>query len=308
MSVLFKCNVVFLLGLLLTGCGGGGGGSTAPTSTPTTTTPTTTPAPTSACGEMDTGDTCIGIQAGGGQHHFVYHEPQNRMAYAPIVIFMHGGGDSPITISSSVQAGKFADDMGFLAVMPVATPVDKQGWTWSSQIDDMTTRSTDTQLVLAIIDELVANNQADPDRVYVVGFSAGAVMGYQLACQLSDKIKGFVALSGSMRGNLSNCQPAYPVAIHHIHGSADSNIPVNGGPGVSAVPGVLNLWADMINGCDGTVSNSAEFSITNNANMAVTNTYNGCMETLKYTQVANGDHFQSYDISVLHQVMADLFQ
>ncbi|NQZ10444.1 MAG: hypothetical protein HRT35_25100, partial [Algicola sp.] len=59
----------------------------------------TTPAPTSACGEMDTGDTCIGIQAGGGQHHFVYHEPQNRMAYAPIVIFMHGGGDSPITIA-----------------------------------------------------------------------------------------------------------------------------------------------------------------------------------------------------------------
>ena len=313
MSVLLKnaipnkyCIIIStLLVMLLSACGGGGGSdNSVPPSAPPP-----APTPTSPCGNFASSDQCIGIQVGNlPERSFVFHEPTNRMALAPIVIYMHGGGDSPETISDYVDAIRFSDEMGFLAVLPVAAPDNNQGWTWSSNINSGISLSEDTELVSAIIDKLVADNNADPDRVYVVGFSAGAIMGYQLACQMSDKIKSFLSLAGSMRGDVSSCIPPFPVAVHHIHGTNDSNIPINGGTGANPVTLVISHWANEVNGCNGTTSNSEAFSLTVDSNDAVTTTYSECQKSLMFTRVAAGDHFQQFDINNLHQLMEDLFQ
>ncbi len=52
-------------------------------------------------------------------------------------------------------------------------------------------------------------------------------MAYRLACQLSDKIAAVAPVSGQRV--FDDCHPKRPVAVLHIHGTADPCAPYNGG-------------------------------------------------------------------------------
>ncbi|MBU6476196.1 MAG: hypothetical protein KGQ70_09540, partial [Alphaproteobacteria bacterium] len=57
--------------------------------------------------------------------------------------------------------------------------------------------------------------------------SNGAMMAYRLACQLSDKIAAIAPVSGQRV--FDDCRPKRPVAVLHIHGTADPCALYNGG-------------------------------------------------------------------------------
>ena len=61
-------------------------------------------------------------------------------------------------------------------------------------------------------------------------------MAYRLACELSDKIAAIGVYAASL--GVEPCQPAQPVSVMHVHGTADQNIPVNGGTGSRSLAGV----------------------------------------------------------------------
>ena len=54
-------------------------------------------------------------------------------------------------------------------------------------------------------------------------------MAYRLACELSDKIVAIGVQSSSLE--ISSCHPSQPISAIHIHGTADKNIPIDGGAG-----------------------------------------------------------------------------
>lgn len=69
----------------------------------------------------------------------------------------------------------------------------------------------------------------DKSRIYVTGFSNGAMMAYYLACERADRIAAIAPVSGVMQGVLESCRPSRAVPILHFHGKLDEWAPYRGG-------------------------------------------------------------------------------
>jgi phospholipase/carboxylesterase len=87
--------------------------------------------------------------------------------------------------------------------------------------------------LLGFIDELVETYGVDPARVYVMGFSQGAIMGLSLGLTRLDTLAGLVAHSGRI---LPEIRPimAPPDALRGLpvlvaHGTADAVLPIHHG-------------------------------------------------------------------------------
>jgi polyhydroxybutyrate depolymerase len=148
----------------------------------------------------------------------------------PALIVLHGGTGNGRQIERSSGFSELADQFGFVAVYPDGTgPVDMRytwnadnccGFAYRQHVDDV-------GFISALIDELIANDDVDPSRVYVTGFSNGAMMTFRLACELSDRIAAAAPYAGAL--NTDSCAATNPVPILIINGDADQNVPVAGG-------------------------------------------------------------------------------
>jgi polyhydroxybutyrate depolymerase len=61
-------------------------------------------------------------------------------------------------------------------------------------------------------------------------------MSYRLACELADRIVGIGVVAGTL--GVDGCEPAQPVSVIHVHGSADESVLLAGGAGPRSVAGV----------------------------------------------------------------------
>ena len=84
-----------------------------------------------------------------------------------------------------------------------------------------------------MIDQVSQSHDVDPNRVYAMGHSNGAMLSYRLACQLSDQIVAVGMVSGTR--TLDSCTPSQPVSLIQVHGTADQNVPIDGGRGSSSI-------------------------------------------------------------------------
>ena len=77
-----------------------------------------------------------------------------------------------------------------------------------------------------MIDQITASQNIDPNRVYVVGFSAGGFITYFVACELSTKVAAVAVISNQMTvENRMPCEPRRPVSELAFVGTADQLIP-----------------------------------------------------------------------------------
>jgi polyhydroxybutyrate depolymerase len=95
---------------------------------------------------------------------------------------------------------------------------------------DYTTCVDDVAFIEALLDSLEASFCVNLDRVYVVGFSNGAMLTYDLAAKLPMRFSAAIAIAGSPHPGF--LQPPCdcgcgPVPIMAIHGTADDVIPAN---------------------------------------------------------------------------------
>lgn len=84
--------------------------------------------------------------------------------------------------------------------------------------------------LLRFIDELIAAYRLDSKRVYLLGFSQGAIMSLSLALTRPDKVAGIVAMSGRILPEVLPLM-APPAAldglpIFVVHGTADPVLPI----------------------------------------------------------------------------------
>ena len=94
----------------------------------------------------------------------------------------------------------------------------------------------DVGFLSAVIDDAIERHGADPERVYVAGMSNGAMMAYRLACEAPERIAAIVAVSGTSA--VEDCAGSKDVAVLHIHGDQDENVPLAGGRGKDSLSGV----------------------------------------------------------------------
>jgi Predicted esterase len=86
-------------------------------------------------------------------------------------------------------------------------------------------------LLARFIDEAVAEYHADPARVYVAGFSQGAIMALALLLTAPEKVAGVVAMSGRLPPEvLSHAAPRERLVGKSaliVHGTADDKLGVH---------------------------------------------------------------------------------
>ena len=131
-------------------------------------------------------------------------------------------------------------------------------------------------------------------------------MAYQLACSVPTRVKAAFAISGQLRGDLTACNPAVPVVIHHLHGSNDTDMPIDGR--VTTSGNVINSLNDTIarftriNGCAANAIDSEPFALTANQT-AVSKAYQGCLKATGFTLLKDGIHHPDYQKAELHRLM-----
>ncbi|MGH1350976.1 MAG: alpha/beta hydrolase family esterase [Methyloligellaceae bacterium] len=84
----------------------------------------------------------------------------------------------------------------------------------------------DTIYIRGFIRMAVKEYKADPDRIYIIGHSNGAMMAYKFICEEPEKIAAIVAVSGTL--TTRDCAAKSTKGVLHIHGKRDRVIPVRG--------------------------------------------------------------------------------
>jgi poly(3-hydroxybutyrate) depolymerase len=132
------------------------------------------------------------------------------------VIFLHGYGGTGD--DDSFGLAELAQREGFIFSAPNALP-DANGMAeW--QPSDVT-----------FLARLIAMSGTDARRVYLVGFSLGAVMALDFACKMPSLANAVVSISGTRFLPMLPCAKRGSVSTLLIHGDADEAIRYAGGIG-----------------------------------------------------------------------------
>ena len=281
---------------MLTACGGGSSdGATQP------------PPQVNLCAEFGDGAQC---DIAAGRRFQLISPAAAATTPMPVLIAFHGSPPSygtPAKLNQFLALQQFADQYGYL----IALPQGGDDWAWSSELQPGTALSADTRYTQAVIDRLVSAHNADAAKVATLGFSAGAMMSYQLICQLPEQVKAAFTVSGQAVGELTDCQPAVPVALHHLHGTDDAEMSINGRVSISGK--LINSLEDtvarfrQINGCATNVQQTGPWPLQTAGNLATRFEYQGCIQATGYTLVDTTEHQPDYVKAELHTLMSELF-
>ncbi len=228
--------------------------TTAATPPPTTpTTPTTVPPLATyepyagtAPGVTPTGQASVGQlrTADGRTRSYRLYVPASLdpSTPAPLLVALHGGLGSSAQFEANSGFDDLAEANRFIVVYPdgIGARADGTGpQTWNGGYccgpaarDDV----DDVGFVRQLLDRLAVERPIDPARTFAAGHSNGAIMAYRLACEMSDRIAAIGVQAGSL--GVDTCAPSRPVSVIHLHGTADTNHPIDGGAG-SGVAGVI---------------------------------------------------------------------
>jgi polyhydroxybutyrate depolymerase len=184
----------------------------------------------------------VTIQHGGLTRWFDYHEPAGLPTTpVPVLFVLHGGTQSNKLIETQPfsEFMALADTDKFLVVFPNGTSstTGQSGasgsFNWNDCRNDAgaaTTTADDVGFLGAVLDWMVGHFTVDLNRVYVAGPSNGGMMAYRLALELSHRIAAVAAVIANLPVN-SECraQPAEPLSVLVMNGTADLIMPWNGG-------------------------------------------------------------------------------
>jgi len=206
----------------------------------------------SACGDEPTavtyggGDYIETVRVGPNDRFYRVHVPATLTPGqpAPLILAYHGVGINAMQMEEHTGLDAVTDEEGIIVVYPESA----LGF-WDvagvSGIDDVAFTSK-------IIDRVSSTLAVDPDRIFAVGLSNGALFVQRLGCVLADRLIGFASVSGTMYEEVANeCHPQQPVNALYILGTDDTFFPIGGADGLLSADGTVAFWARQ-DGCTGT--------------------------------------------------------
>ena len=224
---------------------------------------------------------------------------------APLVVHLHGfrrreeavAGRADLAVTSWEALDRTAMAEGFVVAYPAAywgqwnlleglrnTTLDD-----GTPIDDIT-------FIFAVVQALIGEGVADPDRVYLTGISDGAILSYRLLCEPASPFAAAVPVVGTMAEvHRDDCAPTYVPPIMVIAGTNDLILPYDGwifstGRELS-VPETLDHWRRS-HGCDGQQARLLDDRRTDDDSRVREVTWTGCARegAVKLLRVEGGGH------------------
>ncbi len=206
----------------------GAASAAAPTTTPPTTT-TSLPVPvsnSSGCQVVrppKSGTTIVYMNAGGDSGGYIRQLPSsyNGRTPMPVVVVLHGYGVSAADMVLVTQLGSFGNRAGFITITPqVARHIPY----WQTGF-----KSKDLAFLRGVLTNVMSTLCVDQNRLFVTGYSNGAIMASVLACVDAAQVAAIAPVSGI--ANPSNCHPSRPVPVVAFHGTSDPLVSYTGGLG-----------------------------------------------------------------------------
>ena len=166
----------------------------------------------------------------------------------PLVIFLHGYG------SNEQDLFDIKDDLPasytYLSVRaPLVMEAGSYQWfrkkgegAYNGETDDL---KSSGQLLLDFIAQAAKKYHTEPEKVFLVGFSQGAIMSYEVALRHPEAVGGIAALSGRilpvLRSELKPDEKRQKLAIFIGHGTADKRLPYVDGTDADSLLQSLSL-------------------------------------------------------------------
>ncbi|WP_448090565.1 alpha/beta hydrolase [Pseudomonas azerbaijanoccidentalis] len=154
----------------------------------------------------------------------------------PLVIFLHGYGSNEQDLFGIKD--ELPKPYTYLSVRaPMVMQEGSYQWfrkkgegAYNGETDDL---KSSGQLLLDFVAQAAKKYHTEPDKVYLVGFSQGAIMSYEVALRHPEAVGGIAALSGRilpvLRAELKPDEKRQSLAIFIGHGTADKRLPLSDG-------------------------------------------------------------------------------
>jgi len=205
---------------------------------------------TRAPGQVPAGRSDHTIDIGGTERTFHLYRPARLSSPASLVVMLHGGFGSGSQAERAYGWDKQADAAGFVVAYPDGL---NRAWNTTGGCcgPPAENNTDDIGFITRMVATIGQQVPIDANRVYATGMSNGGVMSYTLACHTTV----FAAIGPVAGTQLGDCAHPQPLSVIHVHGTADENIPYNGGrgSGVAHIDGpsapALDATWRAIDGC-----------------------------------------------------------
>ncbi|MGF6207874.1 phospholipase [Pseudomonas sp. ADAK2] len=166
----------------------------------------------------------------------------------PLVIFLHGYGSNERDLFGIKD--ELPTQYNYLSVQaPVALDADSYQWfrkkgegAYNGETDDL---KTSGKVLLDFIAQATKKYHTDANKVFLVGFSQGAIMSYEVALRHPDAVGGIAALSGRilpvLKSELKPDEKRQQLAIFIGHGTVDQRLPLVDGTAANSLLQKLSL-------------------------------------------------------------------
>jgi len=173
-----------------------------------------------------------------GSRRYLISRPSSSTPL-PLVLMLHGTGGNATFAAEETSLAEFGLSHGFITIFPDGLPVDPalppkfltnpQRWNDGATKagDALHTASDDVRFLADVIEDAIRNHSADPQRVFVTGFSNGAGMTFRFAAERAEMVAAIAPVAGYCW--VKKPKPAKPVPTMYIIGEADPLVPWEGG-------------------------------------------------------------------------------
>ncbi|WP_426338882.1 alpha/beta hydrolase family esterase [Pseudoduganella sp. S-14] len=173
-----------------------------------------------------------------GPRHYLKAVPLPRSGEKrPLVVVLHGSGASAEQVMG--QAFPFSPLSVWLEIAEreqviVVAPdgIKRRGQrAWNDGFADVASNPEcdDVAFIGAVIDRAIAEDGADPERVYVIGVSKGGMLAYRVAAELPQKLAAFATVLAAMPQRAAYAMPETALPALIVAGERDPFIPYSGG-------------------------------------------------------------------------------
>ncbi|MHC8306178.1 alpha/beta hydrolase [Pseudomonas sp. PB3P13] len=166
----------------------------------------------------------------------------------PLIIFIHGYGSNEEDLFGIKD--ELPPEYNYVSVRaPMIMEEGSYKWFrekgnagYNGETEDL---KASGQVLLDFIAQAAKKYRTQPDKVFLVGFSQGAIMSYEVALRHPDAVGGIAALSGRilpvLRAELKPDQRRQSLAIFIGHGTLDQRLPFNDGTEADSLLQSLSL-------------------------------------------------------------------
>jgi polyhydroxybutyrate depolymerase len=193
--------------------------------------PTEVPATSAASASLGE-DRTLSVEGRDRQYLVYVPKSIDKAKPSPLLLYLHRSGQTRLGAAEETELNAQAERLQFVVVYLQALGIGPSNvqaqWNWGCCQGDYAfdQKVDDVAYARQVIQKLTTERSIDPERIYVAGFSAGAIMTYRIACEAPQLVAAVAAISGVLP--TTDCAPPTDLSLLEIHGTQDDRVPYEG--------------------------------------------------------------------------------